>query len=299
MTLTQTNAGVPDFENIIEQAKKKMSIEKIIKTPYFPLFIKVKSLEQEKLEISEFLNKIGMSQDDLADQLDYYHDAQNKVIEFRLSRFYKLIFQVQDIGSVEALRMLTAMMAPLYENNPGMLRIIESCYYMLVGEKKLIISVMPVIMKMIIHCLTYRSHSVKIFGGNVNDKVLDGIVNWFSGILALLNKDKRITMEQIADLVVQMVDIVASITEDLGYKDKNASPVMNAVGNMADAMIGIISICRGDLSGIERIAKLIGGYDAKRVKDLFSILSKFARFLGSGPAQAPANPNQQAIFNAA
>ena len=27
MTLTQTNAGVPDFENIIEQAKKKMSIE--------------------------------------------------------------------------------------------------------------------------------------------------------------------------------------------------------------------------------------------------------------------------------
>ena len=75
MTLTQTNAGVPDFENIIEQAKKKMSIEKIVKTPYFPLFIKVKSLEQEKLEISEFLNKIGMSQDDLADQLDYYHDA--------------------------------------------------------------------------------------------------------------------------------------------------------------------------------------------------------------------------------
>ena len=75
MILTQTNAGVPDFENIIDQAKAKMNIEKIVKTPYFPLFISVKNLEQDKLEIGEFLNKIGMSQDDLADQLDYYHDA--------------------------------------------------------------------------------------------------------------------------------------------------------------------------------------------------------------------------------
>ncbi len=74
---------------------------------------------------------------------------------------------------------------------------------------------------------------------------------------------------------------------------------MKAVGNMADAMIGIISICRGDFSGIERVAKLIGGYDSKRVKELFSILSKFARFLGGAVAQPEANPKQEALFNAA
>lgn len=71
-----------------------MNIEKMIKTPYFPKFIAVKTVEQDKLEISEFLNKIGMSLDDLSDQLDYYNDSQAKVIEFRLSRFYKIIFQV-------------------------------------------------------------------------------------------------------------------------------------------------------------------------------------------------------------
>ena len=75
MVLTETNAGVPDFENIIEQASKKTNIERMIKTPYFPLFIEVKNLEQDRVEISEFLNKIGMSQDDLADQLDYFHDT--------------------------------------------------------------------------------------------------------------------------------------------------------------------------------------------------------------------------------
>lgn len=211
------------------------------------------------------------------------------MIEFRLSRFYKLVFQIQDVGSIEALRMLIAMMAPLFENNPGMLKVIEASYYMLVGEKKNIFSVLPVILKLVVQCMTSRSHSIQIFGANLNDKVIDGIVNWFSGILALLDKDKRITMNQIADLIVQMVEIVASITEELGYQKQGASPVMQAIGNMADAMIGIISICRGDLSGIERIAKLLGGYDAKRIKELFSILQKFARFLGSAPAEQPQN----------
>lgn len=168
--------------------------------------------------------------------------------------------------------MLIAMMAPLYEDNPGMLKVVEACYYMLVGEKKSISKVMPVILKLVIHCMSSRSHSIQIFGASINDRVLEGIVNWFEGILALLDKDKRITMDKIADIIVQMVELVAKITDDLGHQDKNASPVMAAVGNMADAMIGIISICRGDLSGIERIAKLIGGYDAQRIKDLFSIL---------------------------
>ena len=63
---------------------------------------------------------------------------------------------------------------------------------------------------------------------------------------------------------------------------------MKTIGNMSDALIGIISICRGDLDGIERVAKLIGGYDVRRVRDLFNILQKFARFLGK-PSNGGAN----------
>ena len=49
-------------------------------------------------------------------------------------------------------------------------------------------------------------------------------------------------------------------------------------------MIGLISICRGDFSGIERVAKLIGGYDVTRVTSLMRILTKYAKFLtGSAP----------------
>ena len=66
---------------------------------------------------------------------------------------------------------------------------------MAMGEKKSIIPTLPAIMKLVVHTLSSSSHSVSIFGANINDKIIDGIVNWFLGILALLDKDKRITME--------------------------------------------------------------------------------------------------------
>ncbi len=94
MMLIQTNSGVPEFENIIEQISKKVEINKVVITNYFPLFMKLESPSEEKSEITDFLNKIGMSSEDLADQLEYFHDPQKGMIEFRLSRFYKLIFQV-------------------------------------------------------------------------------------------------------------------------------------------------------------------------------------------------------------
>ncbi len=46
--------------------------------------------------------------------------------------------------------MLIAMMAPLFEKNPGMLNIIEATYYMLIGEKKSIFRVLPVTLKLVI-----------------------------------------------------------------------------------------------------------------------------------------------------
>ena len=290
--LVSPNAGVPDFEVIIEQAQKKIKIDKMVTTNYFPLFLSVSNLEQERLEIGEFLNKIGMSAEDIQEQMDYFHDPEAGLIEYRLSRLYKLLFQIQDMSHIESLRMLIAMMAPLYEKNPGLLKVVEASYYMLVSEKKSIFGVLPVILKLVVQCLASRSHSIQIFGANLSDRVLEGIVSWFSGIMALLDKDKRINMQQIADLIVQMVEIVAAITQDLGYRDEGASPVMKAIGNMADAMIGIISICRGDFSGMERIAKLIGGYDQGRVQELFSILSKFARFIGNAVAAAPDEKQQ-------
>ena len=47
--LVSPNAGVPDFEVIIEQAQKKIKIDKMVTTNYFPLFLSVSNLEQERL----------------------------------------------------------------------------------------------------------------------------------------------------------------------------------------------------------------------------------------------------------
>ncbi len=65
-------------------------------------------------------------------------------------------------------------------------------------------------------------------------------------------------------------------------KEEGGAP---ATGNTTDALIGIISICRGDFAGIERVAKLIGGYDQSRVGELLAILAKFSKFLTAAPDQ--------------
>ena len=94
----------------------------------------------------------------------------------------------------------------------------------------------------------------------MNDEVLQGIVCWFEGVSALLDKDSSFSTQELIRIIIGMVESVDAIAPNLG-QDKDASPVMKLTGNMADAMIGIISICRGDFEGLERIAKIIGSYD--------------------------------------
>ena len=77
-----------------------------------------------------------------------------------------------------------------------------------------------------------------------------------------------------------MIDLVSLVANDLGHQNKN-NPIVKTIGSMSDAMLGIISICKGDLSGIESIAKLMGSFNLGKVKQLILIFSKFARFLSS------------------
>lgn len=94
----------------------------------------------------------------------------------------------------------------------------------------------------------------------MSEQVLNGIVNWFLGILSLLDKDKPITTSQIADLIVRMVEVVDQIVDEL-QKGGNKTGAVKSIGSVADALIGVISICKGDFTGMERIAKLVGSYD--------------------------------------
>ena len=48
---------------------------------------------------------------------------------------------------------------------------------------------------------------------------------------------------------------------------------------MADGLIGIISISKGDFSGMERIAKLVGSYDEGKMSSFMKILEKYAKFI--------------------
>lgn len=118
----------------------------------------------------------------------------------------------------------------------------------------------------------------------MSEEVLDGIVNWFLGILTLLDKDKPITITQIADMVVRMVEVVDKIASEL-EKSGNKSGAVKSIGSVADGLIGIISICKGDFSGMERIAKLVGSYDEGKMGNFMKILEKYAKFISNSDSK--------------
>ena len=203
-----TSVGVPSFEAISEQFQKKQNIPEIQEVKYFELFLFIKGLEAESYSLDQFYKDIDLEFSDLQEALHYKNDPSTESISFRIPELLKLLFQFRKTRSSESVKLLIGMIAPLYLKNPGMLQILKACFFMVSGQKQKIFDVLPVILKLVIHCLTSTSHSIQVFGTKMSEEVLNGIVNWFLGILSLLDKDKPVTAAQIADLVVRMVEVV-------------------------------------------------------------------------------------------
>ncbi len=293
--LAPSSSGVPHFEAMVTQMQKTRELPTIVETAYFPAFMNTKGLLLEEYTVEDLYKAIGITEQQLQEELEFKNEEAESKVSYKLSKIYHHMFSIRINRDIDSMQVLIGMVAPLFSNNPGMLKILQACYYMVIGEKKSIFDVLPVILKLAIHCLASSSHSIKLFALDLNDQILDGIVNWFLGIMGLLNKDKRVTTQEIADMIVQMVEIINAITAEM-EKSGKPLPVIKSIGNMADAMIGIISLCKGDFTGMERIAKLVGGYDRSRMEGLLKILEKYGSFLTGGDSKFKGR--QDSLFNA-
>ena len=52
------------------------------------------------------------------------------------------------------------------------------------------------------------------------------------------------------------------------------------IDQFSDLMIGIIHLCKGNVMGIEPLARILGNFERDKIQEMFKILNRFKKFLG-------------------
>lgn len=189
-----------------------------------------------------------------------------------------LLFGILEMKS-DSVKLLVALLIPLFNKTPALVRLFQALYFMVNGDKLQIFNLLGSIIKIILHIIGLQSELSKFISKIIQDRqLINGIVSWLKGLVSLLNKDRTFKLSELREMITSMLELLVQVMKNYQSEDK-ASALQNTLQKVSDTLIGVVNLCKGNIEGIEPLAKQLGGFEGKRIVELLQLLSRFKRFL--------------------